>query len=240
VCADASPLLCPALPVVARLGDRGDRASVVNTSDDATVYGEDGNDDILSSGFAGLAYGGAGDDRVRVNSNSQASGYGGTGDDTIRAGSVANAAAFGESGNDVLIHEPSVQALLDGGAGRDVLIGLPNGFGPLEAHGGAGTDILAIQSTGGSGRVARWALSGDAGNDLIAGGPGADTIDGGTGGDAIYSAGGGADTVTCGSGFDVVRADADDTVGADCELRYVAPAASIPSPITSALRAARR
>ena len=82
--------------------------------------------------------------------------------------------------------------------------------------------MIAIASTGGSGRTARWTLTGDGGSDLIAGGPGSDTIDGGSGTDGIYAAGGGVDTITCGSGFDIVRADADDTVASDCEWRIIA------------------
>jgi Ca2+-binding RTX toxin-like protein len=239
-CAEGPPLLCPIVPVVARLGDRDDRASVITVSDTATVYGDDGDDDILSSGFAGYAYGGAGDDRIRVNSGTEAIGYGGAGNDTIHTGSASNASAFGESGNDVLIQDTAVRVLLDGGSGNDVLVGLPNAFGPAEAHGGTGNDVLAVASTGGSGRVARWTLTGDTGSDVIAGGLGADTIDGGAGGDILYAAGGGADTVSCGSGFDIVFADPDDTVADDCEWHIAASGSTPAAPqVTSALRVAR-
>jgi Ca2+-binding RTX toxin-like protein len=240
-CSEGPPLLCPIAPVVARLGDRGDHASVITVTDTATVYGDDGDDDILSSGLAGYGYGGAGDDRIRVNSGTEAIGYGGTGNDTIRTGSASNASAFGESGNDTLIQENAVRVLLDGGSGHDVLVGLPNAFGPVAAHGGAGSDVLAIASTGGSGRVARWTLSGDGGSDIIAGGLGSDTIDGGSGSDVLYAAGGGADTVTCGSGFDIVVADPDDTVAEDCEWLIASTGTAAVAPqVKSALRVASR
>ena len=118
-----------------------------------------------------------------------------------------------------------------------MIVGLPRALSIVEAHGGTGPDLLAIQPTGGNGRIANWTLTGDDGDDLIAGGPGADTIDGGRGRDAIYAAGGGADTITCGTGFDVVRADTEDTVAADCEVRRIT-SASVPAAVSSARRQA--
>lgn len=237
-CAAGAPLLCPVLPINVRLGDRGDRARVISHLARTSVWGEDGNDDILSSGFNSVANGGAGSDRVAVNADVEATAFGGSGNDRIDAASAFLARAFGESGNDLIVHGPSVQAMLDGGSGNDIIIGLPRGFGTLEAHGGIGADVLAVQSTGGSGRITGWTLSGDDGDDVIAGGPGADTVDGGRGRDVIYTVGGGADTVGCGSGFDAVRADADDTVAADCEVRSIASASSVPAAVASALRRA--
>lgn len=239
-CLDVPLALCPLAPVVAHLGDRGDHASLLSFGSDTTVYGERGDDDILSSGLASYAYGGRGNDRVRVNSGGQAFAHGGSGNDTIRAGSAVNVSAFGDAGNDVIIHETSVAALLDGGSGRDVIVGLPNAFNSTVAHGGADSDVIAIASTGGSGRTARWTLTGDGGSDLIAGGPGSDTIDGGSGTDGIYAAGGGVDTITCGSGFDIVRADADDSVASDCEWRIIRAAAPVAPEVSKALRLAAR
>jgi Ca2+-binding RTX toxin-like protein len=238
-CDAGPPLLCPVGPVLVHLGDRGDHARVVSTDDATSVWGENGNDEILSSGLESLANGGPGDDLVQVNSNSDALAYGGTGNDRIEAGSSFRALAYGQSGNDLIIHEPSVHAILAGGPGNDAVIGLPHAFGGLEAHGGPGTDVLAVQATGGSGAIARWTLSGDDGNDLIAGGPGPDTVSGGAGSDAIYTAGGDADTVSCGSGYDLVRADRSDTLAADCEAVLITSTSSVPSTVTSALRRAR-
>jgi Ca2+-binding RTX toxin-like protein len=238
-CTAGAPVMCPFAPVIAHLGDRDDRASAVSQLVPATVYGEDGSDDILASGFRSFAYGGPGDDSVRVNAGTDAFAYGGTGSDTIHAASAGGASAFGEAGSDVLIGEDAVTTLLDGGAGNDVLVGLPSSFGPVAAHGGPGNDVLAVRPEGGSGRVASWTLTGDAGRDAIAGGPGADTISGGGGNDAIHAAGGGADTISCGSGFDVVRADSTDTVAADCEWRWAAASRKAPK-IARALRLAAR
>ena len=130
-----------------------------------------------------------------------------------------------------------MQAILDGGSGSDAIIGLPRALSAVEAHGGTGADLLAIQPTGGSGGIASWTLTGDDGDDLIAGGPGTDTIGGGRGRDAIYAAGGDADMITCGSGYDVVRADDQDTIAADCEVRRIT-SASVPAAVSSARRQA--
>jgi Ca2+-binding RTX toxin-like protein len=238
-CDAGPPLQCPHRPIAVHLGDRSDRASVISHFVDASVWGDDGSDEILSSGFNSVANGGAGNDRLRVNAADDAAAFGGGGSDRIDAASGFLARAFGESGNDLIVHGPSIRAILDGGPGSDVIVGLPEAFSTLEAHGGTGADVLAVQPTGGNGRITGWTLSGDDGDDLIAGGPGADTVDGGRGRDAIYTAGGDADTVSCGSGYDTVRADASDTVAADCEVRSIAPTSSVPSDVTSALRRAR-
>jgi Ca2+-binding RTX toxin-like protein len=239
-CDPAVPVLCPILDVNARLGDRNDRASVFSLDTDASVWGEAGNDDILASGFESLADGGAGNDTVRVNSNSSATALGGAGNDEIHAASPFAVTARGGSGNDRVLHESSTIADLLGGSGADVILGLPLSGGAVEAHGGAGPDILAIRSEGGNGDPAAWLLAGNAGPDLIAGGPGPDTVRGGDGRDGIWVAGGGADTVSCGSGFDIVVADASDTLSKDCERRIVTSSTAVSREITGALRQATR
>src|SRR4051794_24042537 len=178
-CQAGPPIVCPFAPFVARLGDGADRASAVSQLVPTTVYGEDGNDDILSSGFRSMAYGGGGDDSVRVNAGTDAFAYGGAGNDTIHAGSAGGTSAFGEAGNDVLIQEDAITTVLDGGTGADALVGLPNSFGPVVAHGGPGTDVLAGQPQGGRGRPGAGALTGRRGGGGLPGGPGAGTRGGG-------------------------------------------------------------
>jgi Ca2+-binding RTX toxin-like protein len=237
-CDAGPPLLCPIGPIAMHLGDRDDQASVISIEDDASVWGDDGDDDILASGLTTVASGGSGSDHLQVNSNGNATANGGTGNDVIEAASSFRALAYGDSGSDIIIQGRAIQAILDGGSGSDAVIGLPRASGSVEAQGGTGADLLAIQSTGGTGPIADWTLGGGDGDDLIAGGPGADTISGGAGRDHIYAAGGGADTVRCGSGFDVVRADADDTVADDCESVRITSASSVPSSVARARKRA--
>jgi Ca2+-binding RTX toxin-like protein len=237
-CDAGPPLLCPIGPIAMHLGDRADRASVISIDDDAAVWGDEGDDDILASGLSTTASGGSGDDHVRVNSNEDAAAFGGTGNDLIEAASSFRARGYGESGNDLVVQGRSIQAILDGGSGTDIVIGLPRAFGTVEAYGGTGADLLAIQPTGGSGPIAGWTLAGGDGDDHIAGGPGEDTITGGSGRDHVYVAGGGVDTVRCGSGRDVVHADEEDAVAGDCEVRRIARAGSVPAQVSSARRRA--
>jgi Ca2+-binding RTX toxin-like protein len=237
-CDAGPPLLCATAPVTMHLGDRSDTASVISIENDASVWGDDGDDDILASGITTLAFGGSGHDHVRVNSNGDATAHGGTGNDTIEAASSFRALGYGDSGNDLLVQGRSITAILDGGSGSDVVIGLARASGTVEGQGGTGTDVLAVQSTGGSGPIADWTLGGGDGDDVIAGGLGADTISGGAGRDRIYAADGGADTVRCGSGYDVVRADTDDTVAADCESVRISSVSSVPAAVSRARRRA--
>jgi Ca2+-binding RTX toxin-like protein len=80
--------------------------------------------------------------------------------------------------------------------------------------GGEGFDVLH----GGHGRDT---LSGGHGNDrLLASArrdPASDTVNGDEGDDRILVRDGHRDVVTCGPGIDRVRADATDSVAADCE-----------------------
>jgi hypothetical protein len=60
-------------------------------------------------------------------------------------------------------------------------------------------------------------INGLAGNDRLYGYAGNDSLNGGPGNDTIVG-GPGADRIKCGAGTDTVRADAKDTVAADCEV----------------------
>jgi Ca2+-binding RTX toxin-like protein len=76
-------------------------------------------------------------------------------------------------------------------------------------------------------------LEGGSGNDALRGNQGLDTHSGGAGDDFIDSRGDKADVVSCGIGSDTVRADAVDSVAADCETvdRAGAPPPPPPGPM---------
>ena len=90
-------------------------------------------------------------------------------------------------------------------------------------------------------------IRGTAGNDTLRGGAAADRLDGRGGNDKLYGAGGkdvllggagndllvggaGADKLSCGAGRDTARGDAQDKVGADCEVVKGVPAPAPPAP----------
>ena len=68
-------------------------------------------------------------------------------------------------------------------------------------------------------------LEGGPGNDTLRGNRGLDTHSGGAGDDYLDSRGDKGDVVVCGTGNDTVRADAPDSIAADCEIvdRGLAP-----------------
>lgn len=136
----------------------------------ATAYGGNGNDLLLSGGgndrlFGELGddtvFGGGGDDLIDLRGNTAEAlgefGYGGTGNDSI----------LGDEGNDQL----------SGGSENDHL----QGFGGLDTlEGDVGNDTL-FGGDGGNNISAGDVLSGGAGDDTSYGGFGADNIDGGSG-----------------------------------------------------------
>ncbi|MEZ5754841.1 MAG: Hint domain-containing protein [Paracoccaceae bacterium] len=176
-----------------------------------TVFGGNGNDNVLTGDDADLIYGGDGNDSLDAGVDDDEI-YGGSGDDTV----------LGDEGDD----------LIDGGDGNDLLYGgrevltavdLPNdGSDPLPANnedtitGGDGDDTIY-------GRDDNDVLSGDAGNDVIFGGFDNDTIDGGDDNDSLVGdegddsliGGAGNDTLQGGAGRDTLRggAGADVMVG---------------------------
>jgi len=116
----------------------------------------------------------------------------------------------GEDGDDTLDQRtPGSYCGLDGGRGADRLLA----YFCTEV-GGPGRDVMTRhfdQPAGGR-------TDGGEGGDIMVGGSGAGSFDGGPGDDFIQAAVNGlADTVVCGEGNDTVRANAADTVAADCE-----------------------
>ncbi len=72
-------------------------------------------------------------------------------------------------------------------------------------------------------------INGKAGNDKLFGNAGNDTLVGGSGNDLLVG-GPGKDRLRCGAGRDTARADARDTVGADCEVVKGLPVTAPPPP----------
>lgn len=140
-------------------------------TDDDTIFGEGGNDD-LSGGFGNdVIDGGADDDTID----------GGSGNDTLIGGTGADSLTGG-TGNDDLSGDAGSDTL-DGGEGNDLLSG---GDGADELSGGSGDDNIS----GGSGQDT---LTGGDGADTLDGGADNDTFFA-SGGDTIIGGETGTDT----------------------------------------------
>lgn len=150
---------------------------------DDTIYGS-GFDDTISIDGAAYIDAGAGNDVVRVFSQSgaltQATILGGEGRDQISSLLGVSIIADGGDANDTIEGSSTADTLI-GGTGRDVLFGnagedrLEGSGGNDSLNGGAGSDRLYGQNGNDT-------LNGGGGNDLLFGGPtSADTILGGAG-----------------------------------------------------------
>ncbi|MFC6239068.1 hypothetical protein [Longivirga aurantiaca] len=233
------PMATPAWGLTAVTGDA---CTIIGTPGDDVLIGTDGPDVICGRGGRdnvrggagddvidlvrsdGLAYGGAGNDRLYGGVRA-ATVYGGDGDDVL-VGTGAHATLRGEAGADVLRQRASTGLVL-GGPGDDTLYASPAGSfldgeqgadrlvgstGADELHGGLfsdeqdGPDLIS----GGAGNDRLWGrggddnldggpgddrLMGDIGDDVLVGGPGADLLLGGYGADVV-SGGTGVDTVS--------------------------------------------
>jgi hypothetical protein len=93
--------------------------------------------------------------------------------------------------------------------------------GAATIRGTAGNDTLR-------GGAAADRLDGKGGNDKLYGAAGNDVLLGGAGNDLLVG-GSGADKLTCGAGHDTARGDAQDKIGADCEVVKGVPSPS-PAP----------
>ena len=147
-----------------------------------SIYGEDGNDTIISGDARDAIYGGAGDDSISATGGHDTV-RGGAGNDLITGGG-GHDHLFGEDGNDTLFGGGGHDSL-SGGAGDDILAGNRQSLAfagqsaPLEA---SGNDVL----DGGDGND--WLLSG-IGNAKIKDKVGPDTLTGGAGADVIDARG---------------------------------------------------
>ena len=93
--------------------------------------------------------------------------------------------------------------------------------GAATIRGTAGNDTLR-----GGAKADR--LDGKGGNDKLYGAAGSDVLLGGAGNDLLVG-GPGADKLTCGPGQDTARGDAQDRIGADCEIVKGVPSTAPPS-----------
>jgi len=218
----AASLLCqPTTNLEASLGDEDDRARTRSFFLGRALVWGGGGDDVIALDSHALftrAYGGPGDDDLTAGGEGGQLVDGGRGQDRLHVGGFAgDSRGYGGPGDDHMsffIAMPTTgSGGLEGGGGQD-LITLDAPGGHAYARGDAGADRIEVAA---GAEFSSYALAGGDGPDVLVTGPGADTADGGTGRDAIDTRGGGADTVTCGAGNDAVRADAADTVAADCE-----------------------
>ncbi|MBD1204734.1 MAG: hypothetical protein H9533_11425 [Rhodobacteraceae bacterium] len=146
------------------------------------VYGDDGNDRILT-----------GDDADEI--------YGGSGRDTVDGGIDADL-IFGDGGDDVIIGGEGTD-IVEGGEGNDLIYG---GVAPGQPDLFSRDDSIDIAPDNDLDT-----LDGGIGDDTIFGGDDADVIYGGDGNDSLFGgldddwieAGLGSDTVTGGAGADV-------------------------------------
>lgn len=185
-----------------------------------TYWGFDGDDTLVDIDGDGAAFGGAGNDTIRINGYAEGGdgndviyanhGEGGAGDDEIHAQSNATGGhgndtlytqdyANGEQGNDI-IHGNEADNQLFGGLGDDTLYGyggndsLFAGEGNNTLYGGDGDDYLFAEQGEYNDN-----LFGGAGNDNLWGYDGDNYFDGGDG-DETFFAGHGNNTVICGEG----------------------------------------
>ncbi|MDY0029629.1 MAG: M10 family metallopeptidase C-terminal domain-containing protein [Pseudobdellovibrionaceae bacterium] len=165
------------------------------------VYGDDGNDTILTGSSNDTLFGGRGDDiisagagndlvndRIGMNTIDGGEGndliygsgtiYGGDGNDRIY-GSTANDIVYGDDGNDFIVSNLG-NNILHGGAGDDKI------YGSGSLYGDDGNDRI-------TGYVTNDHLEGGAGDDILIGNGGNDYLLGGDGYDYLWG-GGGSDT----------------------------------------------
>jgi Ca2+-binding RTX toxin-like protein len=205
-------------PVYVYLGNRNDRANVVPFYSRSYVYGEEGDDDIVSNGNDAYAWGGPGNDTVRSGADSIAAAWGGAGDDIVSGGSGASGIDLhGDAGDDLLTWNGGFIVTADGGSGNDTIVDVFNDKYTYRKHldAGPGDDVVIAPGA---------EVTGGAGRDVLSGGTGREVFSGDDGDDVIDVAGdpGTVDNVSCGGGRDTVRADPDDQIASDCEVRLQA------------------
>ncbi|MDO9352547.1 MAG: calcium-binding protein [Solirubrobacteraceae bacterium] len=205
---------CPGAPltatIVARLGDGDDRGEVIGDPQRghrAELYGEAGNDQLLSREGSDLLDGGEGDDELQpddIDDGDQA-GIG----DTVVGGPGRDKLQLVDSPQDALAASLDGVAN-DGGPGEG-----DNYLPDLEDIQGSRGASNALSGTDGPNRIeiisddrVANAISGGGGDDILFGGGGNDTLDGGLGNDTLV---GGAfnDTLVGGEGIDVLDGDGD-------------------------------
>jgi Ca2+-binding RTX toxin-like protein len=213
-CTAGPPVSCDATRQELHFSPRNDRFRGFSNAEIVIDAGA-GKDTLRTAGLWNIVDAGDGADSVWENGDSIGSVHGGAGADKLYSFEAA-ANIFGDGGDDLLV-DGSFSGrphALDGGDGSDELVTLSSGRGSGAATGGAGADVIVIDTP-----VGDWTIDAGSGPDTVSGGPGVDTISAGSGNDVIDVTGdGNADDVTCGGGYDKVYADPEDTVAADCEI----------------------
>ena len=155
--------------------------SGTTTNSNVAIYGDAGNDYILSVGTKVTIDGGAGNDSI-ISYGSKATIYSGAGNDYINNVS-SKVSVFGGAGDDTIANTGS-RVSIDGGAGKDSIL---NGSetdslftnGSLSAvYGGDDNDIIINYAK-------KTTLSGDAGDDVITNNASLVSVYGGDGADSI-------------------------------------------------------
>lgn len=155
------------------------------------VYGDDGNDTIVTGSSHDTLFGGNGNDIISAGDGSNKL-YGNDGDDTLTSGS-GNDRVYGGNGDDIissgdgndLINDRSGTNTIDAGDGNDLV------YGSGTIYAGSGNDRVYGYSTDDI-------IYGDDGNDYIVDNLGSNFLQGGLGDDIIYGSG----TLTGDSGND--------------------------------------
>jgi Ca2+-binding RTX toxin-like protein len=222
-CTAGPPVACAATAQDIRFGYGNDRFRGFSRFQ-ISVSGGGGRDAIRAAGEYNIVSGGNGNDSVWENGNSLGAVNGDAGDDRLYT-FEAPARLHGGTGNDLLVAGAvNFGNQLAGDDGNDELVVPASAGGSGTATGGAGADVIVIDTQFGG-----YTIDGGSGSDTIDGGPGVDTVTGGSGGDVIDVSGDAtADSVDCGSGFDIVYFDAGDTVASNCEIRRPGPAPALP------------
>ncbi len=139
-------------------GGSGNDFLTGSTHYDNIIYGEGGNDTIVTN-LGDTAYGGAGDDSI----------YG-----SPESGSGNEDVLFGDDGNDIIVARGGTDTVF-GGAGDDTVIA-GNGDGIDSLDGGSGNDTLLLRNWAGpnintddiaSGVWGNWTVSGATGPDAL-------------------------------------------------------------------------
>lgn len=160
---------------VVRVGDKNDRVSM-QAQGANTIYGGTGEDRLVAFGDDTL-FGEDGDDTLISTDTAR----GGPGNDMI----IGRGYFFGDAGNDVIVVEFDAWSHIEGGTGNDDLSGgstkdpIWGNSGDDLIRGGIGADTLS----GGPGSDT---VYGNSGNDIIEGGPGRDRLSGGPGRNTVH------------------------------------------------------
>ncbi len=183
------------------------------------LYGDSGNDTLIGGGGADMQYGGSGDDEIwtgtsrgDVDDDDGDVVWAGTGNDTVYLQNAANNDTIrGEDGYDTLyLYNGSgliSQFSLLAGGSNAGL--LASGFEELHYSGGNGFEVVEGGNSADhiSGGGGTDIISGVGGHDSLLGGSGADIINGGTGDDAMW--GGSEDDIINGDdGGDILLGEA--------------------------------